>query len=382
MELSGLIRKLYKDKDYLTRKKALHLFVFNIALILLGTSANFVFWIVKGYAIRIGFTITLVASIFSLIFLLRKKFEIAVNIILFASIVSVTVGWFFGIHLNNGIPLDIGSRNTVLSIFIMVFLYFGNVKRTIMIAVYCFALIFIEESFMSSGRDTIQIADRIGLFTVFVIISILAVQTLNGSVEEKNELIQEIHHRVRNNLQVLSGLVEIHSGADKGNVQNILSDFQNRILAISQVHNYLYKSENYFDIDFSEVIEEIIKNLSDKFDKRTVRIHIENSAEPVFLRIENALPCAMIFSELLSNSFKHAFPLEADKGNVNVSFQKEGNKYRLQITDDGAGISDSSLWMKPKTSGFTLIQILTKQIKGSFKILSSSGSTAILEFGS
>ncbi|PJZ58482.1 sensor histidine kinase [Leptospira barantonii] len=381
MELSGMIRKIYKDRDYLTRKKAVHLFIFNIASILLGILVNCYIWMTKGYFIRPGFSLMMVSSIVSLIFLFRKKFEVALKIILITSVVSVSVGWYYGAS-GEIAAVDEANRNIVLAIFIMIFLYFTNVKQTFLIALYCLFLIFADEFFQERNNGIVHIADRIALFVMFSIISIIAVQTLHGSVEEKNELIQEIHHRVRNNLQVLSGLVEIHSGSDKDKVENILSDFQDRILAISQVHNYLYKSENYFDIDFSEVIEEIIKNLSDKFDKRTIRVRVENSAEPVFLRIESALPCAMIFSELISNSLKHAFPVEADHGNVNVLFQREGNKYRLQITDDGAGISDSNLWMKPKTSGFTLIQILTKQIKGSFRIVSGSGFTAILEFGS
>lgn len=258
----------------------------------------------------------------------------------------------------------------------MIFLYFANVKRTLLIAVYCFVLIFIEELLMQKSHESIHMADRIALFFMFSVISIIAVKTLHGSIEEKNELIQEIHYRVRNNLQVLSGLVEMHSDSDQGNLRNILSDFQNRILAISEVHNYLYKSENYFDIDFSEVIEKIVINLVHKFGKQSVKI--ENLTEQVFLRIEYAIPCAMIFSELLSNSLKHAF--SSDVGKVVIRFHKEGNKYRLQIEDDGFGISDSKTWLKPKTSGFKLIQLLTKQIKGSFQILSGSGSTAVIEF--
>ncbi|TGL80015.1 sensor histidine kinase [Leptospira yasudae] len=375
MSLLRFTDRIYKEKDYLTRNKAFHLFIFNVASVLLGMFVNSYIWLTKGYFLRPGFSIMMIASLLSLIFLVRKKFEIALKIVLVASVVSVSVGWFFGFS-KGAVALDESNRNIVLSIFIMIFLYFTNVKQTILIALYCLFLIFVEEFYREQDNNMIHIADRIALFIMYSIIAIIAVRTLHGSVKEKNELIQEIHHRVRNNLQVLSGLVEMHSGSDKGNLQSILSDFQDRILAISEVHNYLYKSENYFDIDFAEVIDGIIKNLSDKLGKRTV--NIENSTEQVYLRIESALPCAMIFSELLSNSLKHAFP--AEKGTVKVRFQKEGNKYRLRITDDGSGISDSKVWQKPKTSGFTLIQILTKQIKGSFEIFSGSGSTAILEF--
>lgn len=91
-------------------------------------------------------------------------------------------------------------------------------------------------------------------------------------------MIQEIHHRVRNNLQVISGLVEMHSASDKENLQIILSDFQNRILVISEVHNYLYKSENYFEIDFSEVMNKIILNLSHRLGERSIKIETETES--------------------------------------------------------------------------------------------------------
>ncbi|EMO55229.1 sensor histidine kinase [Leptospira noguchii] len=368
----GLIERIYKDRDYLTRKRATHLFVFNIAASLLGFSSAVFLWFAKGELFRVGFAVMTFASLISFILLLRKKIELALNIILFASIVSVTAGWFWGIP--NAGP-DVGNKNIILSIFIMIFLFFTDVKKTIFVMLYCLILIFIDEFYLKE-HDVVYTADRIGLFFMFSVILILTVRTLYRSVQEKNELIQEIHHRVRNNLQVISGLVEMHSGSGKENLQIILSDFQNRILAISEVHNYLYKSENYFEIDFAEVMDKIILNLSHRLGKRS--INIEAETESIFLRIESAIPCAMIFNELLSNSLKHAF--HSEKGTVQISFRKKGGKYCLQVSDNGSGIKDSKIWSRPKTAGFTLIQILTKQIKGRFQIFSEGGFTTVLEF--
>ncbi|MBM9576575.1 sensor histidine kinase [Leptospira sp. 201903070] len=375
MEIFKTITRLYKDRDYLTRKRAYHLFIFNVVTFLLGFSSNFFLWFVKGEFLRIGFTMMALGSLISLILLLKKKYELALYLILFISICSVSIGWFFGIP-NEG--SDVGNKNFVLAIFIMIFLYFSDFKMTLFISGYCFFLILVDELYLGKEHNAVYIADRIGLFLMFTVISILAVRTLHGSVQEKNELIQEIHHRVRNNLQVLSGLLEIHSGSDKGNLQIILSDFQDRILAISEVHNYLYKSENYFEIDFAEVIEKITVNLLNKLGKQTIQI--ENETPQTFIRIENAIPCAIIFSELLSNSLKHAFPTE--QGAIEISFKKEGNIYSLKVADNGLGIRDSKVWLKPNTAGFTLIQILTKQIRGNFRILTESGSQSILEFNS
>ncbi|AOP35630.1 histidine kinase [Leptospira tipperaryensis] len=375
MKISAWINGIYKDRDYLTRSRALHFFVFNVSFILLSVSSYLFLWFFKGQFLRFGFLLMTASSVFSLIFLLRKKFEIALRIILVASVCSVTLGWFFP---PPSIGLDRVGKSQVLYIFIMIFLYFSDIKKTIIVSLYCLFLIIVDEFYIKEEHDPLFIADRIGLFLMFTVISILAVKTLHGSVQEKNELISEIHHRVRNNLQVLSGLLEIHSSSDKGNLQIILSDFQDRILAISEVHNYLYKSENYFEIDFAEVIEKITVNLLNKLGKQTIQI--ENETPQTFIRIENAIPCAIIFSELLSNSLKHAFPTE--KGAIEISFKKEGNIYSLKVADNGSGIRDSRVWLKPNTAGFTLIQILTKQIRGNFRIFTESGSKSILEFNS
>lgn len=375
MKISAWVNGIYKDRDYLTRSRAFHFFIFNVAFILLSVSSYFFLWLAKGQFLRLGFLMMTAASVFSLIFLLRKKFELALRIILIASVCSITFGWFFP---PPEISLDSVGKSQVLNIFIMIFLYFSDIKKTILISLYCLFLILIDEFYLKTGQDIVHSADRIGLFLMFAVISILAVKTLHGSVQEKNELIQEIHHRVRNNLQVISGLLEIHSGSDKGNLQIILSDFQDRILAISEVHNYLYKSENYFEIDFAEVIEKITVNLLNKLGKPKIRI--ENGTSQIFIRIETAIPCAIIFSELLSNSLRHAFPSE--KGSIEILFKKEAGTYFLEVADNGSGIRDSEVWLKPSTAGFTLIQILTKQIRGKFRVLTESGSKSILEFNS
>ncbi|PKA05279.1 hypothetical protein CH375_06110 [Leptospira ellisii] len=149
MEFSTFIRRIYKDRDYLTRNRALHLFVFNVAAVLLGISSNFFLWIFTGQYVRIGFSIMAFASAVSLFFLLRKNYEIALNTVLTATIISVSFGWFWGIP---NIGSDVGNKNFVLVIFIMIFLYFTDVKRTILITIYCLILIFTDE-FLKFGND-------------------------------------------------------------------------------------------------------------------------------------------------------------------------------------------------------------------------------------
>lgn len=134
----GLIERIYKDRDYLTHKRATHLFVFDIAALLLGFSSSVFLWFTKGELFRVGFAVMTFSSLISFILLLRKKFELALNIILFASVVFVTAGWFWGIP---NVGSDVGNKNIILSIFIMIFLFFTDVRKTIYIMFYCFFLI-------------------------------------------------------------------------------------------------------------------------------------------------------------------------------------------------------------------------------------------------
>lgn len=144
----------------------------------------------------------------------------------------------------------------------------------------------------------------------------MTVNLLNSYIKEKDELIKEIHHRVRNNLQVLSGLADLHRD-DKSDLQRVLFEFQNRILAMSEVHNYMYKTDNYHSIEFSNVIERIIENLKNKHKES--QVVIRNYSEKIDLPIETAIPCAMIFNELVNNSLTHAFK-ESQDPNIEVRF--------------------------------------------------------------
>ncbi|EKP04658.1 histidine kinase domain protein [Leptospira kirschneri str. 2008720114] len=116
----------------------------------------------------------------------------------------------------------------------------------------------------------------------------------------------------------------------------MLFEFQNRILAMSEVHNYLYKSDNYHSIEFSNVIEKIIENLKNKH--KDSYITILNYSEKINLPIEKAIPCAMIFNELLNNSLTHAFK-ESKDPNIEIHFSKNFSLYKLAVKDNGTGMT-------------------------------------------
>lgn len=216
---------------------------------------------------------------------------------------------------------------------------------------------------------------RIGFF-VFTLMSVLTVNLLNLYIKEKDELIKEIHHRVRNNLQVLCGLADLHKN-DWSDSKKVLIKFQNRILAMSEVHNYLYKSDNYHKIEFSQIIERIVADMKNKNDD--FKVNVLNHSERIELPIEIAIPCAMIFNELLNNSFMHAFK-ETKDPNIEILFSKTGENCNLTIKDNGTGIPLPIDMKKQKTTGFTLVHILSKQIRANIEFFNDNGLVAVLKF--
>ncbi|EQA36919.1 histidine kinase [Leptospira inadai serovar Lyme str. 10] len=348
----------------------MHLLVFNAFVLALGIIANLI--AIKNGSFRPGFLTVAISAVFSIWFLFHKKYQYALNITLIFSLLGITIGWLFGTRgVNQGFSIPT---------IIILFLYFSDITKTILVSVYCLGLLLIRSFWLKSQSPLPEASftDTLFLFLLFTTISIMTVRILHGYVQEKDELIKEIHHRVRNNLQVLSGLADIHrdSSAVASGHQPYL-DFQNRIIAISEVHNCLYKTENYREIDFSQIIREISSNLSEKYGKGIVEV-VEPQRK-IFLPIESAVPCAMIANELISNAIRHGSD-RSNNARVSVEIQKEGGLYRLSVVDWGAGMSDDRLWQNPTTTGFTLIQILTKQLKASLKILKDNGTKAILEF--
>lgn len=226
------------------------------------------------------------------------------------------------------------------------------------------------------GLKTSFVVDSVLGFLFFTLMSVLTVNLLNLYIKEKDELIKEIHHRVRNNLQVLCGLADLHKN-DWSDSKKVLIKFQNRILAMSEVHNYLYKSDNYHKIEFSQIIERIVADMKNKNDD--FKVNVLNHSERIELPIEIAIPCAMIFNELLNNSFMHAFK-ETKDPNIEILFSKTGENCNLTIKDNGTGIPLPIDMKKQKTTGFTLVHILSKQIRANIEFFNDNGLVAVLKF--
>lgn len=204
---------------------------------------------------------------------------------------------------------------------------------------------------------------------------------LETSLKEKEMLLKEIHHRVKNNLLVVSNLLEFQSDyTDNSQVLSILEESQNRVQSMALIHEKLYRSTGLDKIDFGEYLEALVDNLFESYNITENRISLETNVDSIFLNIETANPCGLIVNELISNAFKHAFP-NCREGKIwlNLSQSSEG-KITLVIKDNGVGIPEELDITKLDSLGMELISTLTQQIKGKLEMKQDNGTTFILTF--
>ena len=202
---------------------------------------------------------------------------------------------------------------------------------------------------------------------------------LKESVEEKQSLLGEIHHRVKNNLALVSGLVELQgSKITDATMKTHLTEIQHRIAAMSLIHEKLYKSSNFSKIDLKDYLHDLILSLSSFFNKGG-KIDVKFDLDQVFVTNKKAIPIALIVNELITNAFKYAFG-EKLTGSINVKLKSNGDDIELSISDSGNGIDKDFNISKSNSLGFKLINIFTKQLKGSFEYFSNPGLTICIKF--
>jgi PAS domain S-box-containing protein len=204
---------------------------------------------------------------------------------------------------------------------------------------------------------------------------------IRASLQEKEVLLQEIHHRVKNNLGIVSGLLQMQCRRTQdAQATAILRDSQNRIASIALVHEKLYRSEELADIDFAQYIPDLTTHLFDSYNISSNRVRLNIQVENASLNIEKAIPCGLIINELVSNALKYAFP-DKQVGEIQVKFyQESGVNLILIIRDNGVGLSAEFDRTKTKTLGLTLVQGLVKQLRGNLDINSQQGTEFKITF--
>jgi len=221
-----------------------------------------------------------------------------------------------------------------------------------------------------------------GVMATFADISdmIMAEKQIKASLEEKEVLLREIHHRVKNNLQIISSLMSLQSEYTKEpETLKMFQESKNRIRSMALIHEKLYQSGDMAHIDFGEYLKSLIEMLSTFHKEKKDDVNVNLDCEDVFLEIDTAISMGLIVNELVSNCFKHAFPLER-KGEIEINLSKMSEGYLLEVADDGVGLPEGFDLEKTGTLGLLIVQTLTMQLRGSLEIETHNRTSFCISF--
>ena len=210
----------------------------------------------------------------------------------------------------------------------------------------------------------------------------IAEEKIKQSLKEKEALLREIHHRVKNNLQIISSLLKLQAGRVKDDyVKKVFQESKNRITAMALVHEILYQSEDLAEIDLKQYIMYIGKNLFKIFGTRSRHMKFKVEGDDIFLEINQAVPIGLMLNEIISNSLKHAFQ-DGQEGEISVhSALTKAGEVQLVLKDNGRGIPEHIEYRNAKTLGMRLIYGLVKeQLKGSLILSRHPGTQYTIKF--
>jgi PAS domain S-box-containing protein len=205
---------------------------------------------------------------------------------------------------------------------------------------------------------------------------------IQQSLREKEALLQEVHHRVKNNLQIISSLLGLQAASvEDERAVDILRDSRGRIRSMAFIHEKLYESKDLAKIDFSEYIRDLTAALMGSYSGSASRISLKLDLEEVHLGVGTALPCGLIINELVSNCIKHAFP-DGRQGEIRIALQSlPPDKYELIVADNGAGLPKELDYRKSKSLGLRLVTNLTElQLSGTLDVQRSNGTEVKIVF--
>lgn len=208
-----------------------------------------------------------------------------------------------------------------------------------------------------------------------------AEEKVKKSLKEKEVLLAEIHHRVKNNLAVITGLLELQSyKTESRDATDALKASQMRINSIALIHEKLYQNENLSEISFDTYLRELMDVVVASMQTETTDISITINSDPVKLTIGQAIPCGLILNELITNAYKHAFTNQ-DEGEIRIDIVNDEGNITLTVKDNGVGISDAISLENPDSLGIQLIRTLSIQLEGEAEFSHlDSGTEFTLQF--
>ena len=201
------------------------------------------------------------------------------------------------------------------------------------------------------------------------------VEELDQSLAEKDILLNEVHHRVNNNLQVIAGLLRMQAeDFPDRRVAEALQESQLRVQSMALIHAQLYNSVNWSAVDFTSYTELLTRSLFVSYGVDPARITWRVEMNPFKLSVDKAIPAGLILNEMISNALKHAFP-DGRKGSIAISGELREGRIELRVRDDGAGITKAAEPRQRPSLGLKIIDILCRQLKGTLERSEEGGGT-------
>jgi PAS domain S-box-containing protein len=208
----------------------------------------------------------------------------------------------------------------------------------------------------------------------------LSEEKVKASLLEKETMLKEIHHRVKNNLQVISSLLNMQSShLQDEKAKEALQASMARVRTMAMIHTQLYQSQDLARVDFGLFIRDLISNISQSYGRAVSPVEIHVDAGEISLGIDNSIPCGLILNELVSNALKHAFP-EGEEGEINIRMRSEDKRVTLTVQDNGIGFPGSIDLTNLKSLGLELVNLLVGQINGKIDMRVDGGTTWTITF--
>ena len=205
-------------------------------------------------------------------------------------------------------------------------------------------------------------------------------EKLIESVKEKEVLLKEVHHRVKNNLQVINSILNLQSSyvKDEETLQ-IIIESQNRIRSMAYIHESLYQTKDFSSISFDNYISNLIQNLVHSYDVSTEKTKLTLNIEKVKLALDQAIPCGLILNELITNSLKYAYPAEKG-GEIEISVREVDGKVHIMVKDFGIGLPKGFKIEESDSLGLSLVDTLIDQLDGELILKTEKGTEFLIIF--
>lgn len=227
------------------------------------------------------------------------------------------------------------------------------------------------------GVPVVIEGETIAIFGIYMDITdrIQSEKRIVRSLEEKKTLLAEIHHRVKNNLAVITGLLELqYHNLESEEAKSALRDSQMRINSMGLIHEKLYQNESLSDIDFGQYINELVGVIIKSHNKSDKDIDLQFEADDIELPITKAIPCGLIINEIVTNSLKYAFEPDQENPVIRIAIKKEGNEAKIEISDNGIGLPAPFGEIDTNSLGTLLIKTLTNQLNADLTVDGSDGT--------